>query len=555
MNRWLLAGLALLLGVGLRAPCLTLRPMHNDEGVNAMKFGRLYVDNDYKYNPDEFHGPTLPYLTLPAVWLQGGGDFNRFGEATYRAVTVAFGLGLILLLPLLARDLGRAETLWAAFLTALSPAFVFYSRYYIHETLLVFFTAWTFICAWRCARSGRAAWAVAGGVGLGLMCATKETFVFAVAAMLLAAGTSAAWGRWKIGSATVPVALAGVSRASPTDKESGAAKVFGETPKTAVETSALPKATAHLVAALAAAAVTAALFFSSFFTNPAGLLDAMRTYLPWVRRAGGATEHVHGWSFYFERLLFFHVRGGPVWSEGMIVALAAVGFLAALRGRSLLLRLIAFYTLWLTLMYTLLPYKTPWCLLGFYHGMILLAGAGAVCLWRGCRAPGLKAAAAVALAAGLLHLGWQSWRGNFAADAHGAPYCVSGKSPYVYSQTLPNALELVATVEALARVSGQGAATLVEVMSPASYGPLPWYLRRFQNVGYWDDIPRQPPVPFSSAPIIIVSTDLRATFDQGPGRTHLMAGYFALRPQVFLELYVNTNLWATYVKTLPPEKD
>jgi hypothetical protein len=34
-----------------------------------------------------------------------------------------------------------------------------------------------------------------------------------------------------------------------------------------------------------------------------------------------------------------------------------------------------------------------------------------------------------------------------------------------------------------------------------------------------------------------------------------MAGYFALRPQVFLELYVNTNLWATYVKTLPPEKD
>jgi hypothetical protein len=239
----------------------------------------------------------------------------------------------------------------------------------------------------------------------------------------------------------------------------------------------------------------------------------------------------------------------------MIVALAAVGFLTALLGRSLLLRLIAFYTLWLTLIYTLLPYKTPWCLLGFYHGMILLAGAGAVTLWRGCRAPGLKAAAAAALAAGLLHLGWQSWRGNFAADAHGVPYCVSGKSPYVYSQTLPNALELAATVEALARVSGQGAATLVEVMSPASYGPLPWYLRRFQNVGYWDDIPRQPPVPFSSAPIIIVSTDLRATFDQGPGRTHLMAGYFALRPQVFLELYVNTNLWAAYVKTLPPEKD
>src|SRR5580704_235174 len=114
MNRPLLAGLALLLGVGLalRAPDLTLRPMHNDEGVNAMKFGRLFDHHEYKYNPDEFHGPTLPYLTLPAAWLHFGGDFNDFSEATYRGVTVAFGLGLILVLTLLAHDFGRAETLW-----------------------------------------------------------------------------------------------------------------------------------------------------------------------------------------------------------------------------------------------------------------------------------------------------------------------------------------------------------------------------------------------------------------------------------------------------------
>jgi predicted membrane-bound mannosyltransferase len=37
--------------------------------------------------------------------------------------------------------LGRAETLWAALYLAISPAMVFYSRYYIHEMLLVFFTA------------------------------------------------------------------------------------------------------------------------------------------------------------------------------------------------------------------------------------------------------------------------------------------------------------------------------------------------------------------------------------------------------------------------------
>jgi uncharacterized protein (TIGR03663 family) len=546
MNRGLLAGLALLLVVGLalRAPDLTLRPMHNDEGVNAMKFGGLYVTHNYKYNPDEFHGPTLPYLTLPAAWLQGGGNFNNFSEATYRSVTVAFGLGLILLLLLLARDLGRAATLWAAAFTAISPAMVFYSRYYIHEMLLVFFTAWTFICFWRCANSGRAGWAVAGGIGLGLMYATKETFVFAVAAMALAVGTSVLWRRWRDG-----------------DAPSFQARWTWR----------------HLVAAVAAAVVTAVLFFSSFFSNPAGLLDALRTYLPWLRRAGGATEHVHRWNFYFERLLFVHVRGGPYWSEGLIVTLAAVGFMTALARQEprpaentladdgspgsarllpgLLLRLIAFYTFWLTLIYTLLPYKTPWCLLGFYHGMILLAGAGAASLWQACRAAAWKAALAVVLAAGVTDLGWQSWLGNFGVDSRGVPYCDSAKSPYTYSQTLPGAVELADTVEALARVSAQGYGTLVEVMSPESYWPLPWYLRRFQNVGYWDNIPSPPPLPMASVPIIIASANLHAAFDEGPGKTQLMAGYFALRPQVFLELYVNTNLWAAYVKTLPPEKN
>jgi len=87
-------------------------------------------------------------------------------------------------------------------------------------------------------------------------------------------------------------------------------------------------------------------------------------------------------------------------------------------------------------------------------------------------------------------------------------------------------------------------------MAPESYWPLPWYLRRFKNVGYFDQVPDQP-----LAPIMIVSANLHVAFDERPGKTHLMAGYFALRPQVFMELYVNTNLWAAYIKTLPPEKD
>jgi len=525
VNRWLVAGMALLTGaaLGLRAPHLALRPLHNDEGVNAMKFRLLWVNNNYEYDPGEFHGPALPYFTLPAAWLGGAPDFNQFTESTFRGVTVAFGAGLVLLLLLLTPELGRAETLWAAALTAISPAMVYYSRYYIHEMLLVFFTALSFFSGWRYVQKARPGWALASGIGLGLMFATKETFVFAVAAMVLSAGSAAAWGRWRDGGAA------------------------GFRPQWRRR---------HVVLALLAAAGIALVFFSSFFHNARGPLAALQTYLPWLRRAGGATGHAHSWTFYFERLLFFHARGGPVWSEAFVVALAAVGFVAALSGRAaapaprLLLRLIAFYTMWLTLIYTVIAYKTPWCLLGFYHGMILLAGAGAVFVWRACRARRLQVAAAVALAAGAGQLGWQAWAGSFAVDKGGVPYCDSPKNPYVYSQTTPDALRLVQTVEALAQVSPQGYDTIVEVMAPESYWPLPWYLRRFNNAGYWDRIPNQPP-----APIMIVAADLRAAFDEHPEKTHLMAGYFELRPKVFFELYVSVDLWRRYLKTLPPEKD
>jgi uncharacterized protein (TIGR03663 family) len=520
MNRWFLAGMALVIGaaLGLRAPGLALRPLHNDEGVNAMKFRLLYVNNSYKYDANEFHGPTLPYLTLPAAWLDGARDFNDIREPVFRAVTAVFGAGLIVLLLLVAADFGRADTLWAAALTAVSPAMVFYSRDYIHETLLVFFTALSFFCAWRHAATGRRRWAVAAGIGLGLMWATKETFVFAVAALALAAGSAAAWGRWR-------------------DKGAG-----GLPPHWKWK---------DLLLALVAALAVAALFFSSFFGNAAGLLDAVRTYGPWLRRAGGATVHTHGWAFYFHRLLYFHAAGGPVWSEGLVVALAAVGCAAGLFGPSRPLhRLVAFYTIWLTLIYTLPAYKTPWCLLGFYHGMILLAGAGAALLVRGCKTGWSKAAAIIVLTVGVAQLGWQAWRGNFALDPGGVPYCDSPKNPYVYGQTSPDIFRLVSTVEGLARVSPQGYDTVVEVMSAQSYWPLPWYLRRFNHAGYWDQIPRQP-----LAPIMIVSADLRAAFDERPEKTHLMAGYFQLRPKVFFELYVSLPLWSDYVKTLPPGAD
>jgi len=150
------------------------------------------------------------------------------------------------------------------------------------------------------------------------------------------------------------------------------------------------------------------------------------------------------------------------------------------------------------------------------------------------------------LIAASAQLAWQAWRASF-------PYCASQFNPYVYAQTSPDILKLVDKVEALARVSPQGHDTVVKVMAPGNdYWPLPWYLRRFkqQHVGFWNEIPSEP-----FAPIMIVSSEFQAAFDERPEKTHLMAGYFQLRPQVFFELYVEINLWREYVNTLAPEND
>jgi predicted membrane-bound mannosyltransferase len=66
--RWLLVG-ALAAGVLLRLPQLGMRPMHTDEAVHAIKFGALLETGTYRYDKNEYHGPTLNYLTLLPAWL------------------------------------------------------------------------------------------------------------------------------------------------------------------------------------------------------------------------------------------------------------------------------------------------------------------------------------------------------------------------------------------------------------------------------------------------------------------------------------------------------
>ena len=429
--------------------------MHNDESVNAIKIGQLWEGGGYRYDPNEYHGPTLAYSTLVWEKLTLAKDFARFTEIRLRSIAVLFGVGLVLLLFLVSDGLGRNAALAAALLTAVSPVMVYYSRDYIHETLFVFFIFLALASGWRYCQTGKIAWILLAGAAVGLTQATKETFVFNIAAVM-------------------------------------GALLLNECVRRPAPASALEKrlfSPAHLVAAGMVWLAVAALLFSSFFSNPSGLLDAAGTYLVWFQRAKGASPHIHGWSFYWQCLLFFHSPGGPIWSEALILVLAVWAGMEAFARRAVpgastaFVRFLVFYTVILAAIYTVLPYKTPWSALGFWHGAILLAGFGAAALLAWLPGRRLKITGGIVLLAGAAQLGFQAWQSS-------VKYAADPLNPWSYAQTLPNFLELVDKVDAVAQASPDGRGMYISVIAPGSdYWPLPWYLRSYSRVGYFANVP------------------------------------------------------------------
>jgi uncharacterized protein (TIGR03663 family) len=484
--------------------------MHTDEAVHADNFQKTFLaGNPYRYDPNEYHGPTLNFFTLIPAWLTSARSYADLTEVTLRIVPVVFGTILVLLTLLLIDGLGPAVIV-AAVCAALSPAMVFYSRYYIQEMLLVCFTFGVIISGYRYLRTRALPWALAAGVFVGLMHATKETCIIALCSMGLALALS--------------------SRGQPT--------------RTAIKP-------LHVVLGLAVAIGISALFYSSFGHNPEGVLDSYLTYATYFDRgAGENTVHVHPWYYYLQMLVFAKYFDGPVWTEGWIVLLALVGLAAAVRGGRLgsidpkLVRFLAVYTIAVTIVYSAVRYKTPWCLLSFLHGMILLAGVGAVVLLTWVKRRGLRAVFVVLLVGAAGHLAFQAWRANFV-------YYADSRNPYVYAHPTVEVFAIVEKVKEYADLPGvNGSGTVpIQIAAPGNdYWPLPWYLRAYQ-VGCYAEIPDE------VGPLILISDKLeealtRRLYVDIPREKRQMylylfeAPYYMwLRPGVKMLGFVRKDLW------------
>jgi uncharacterized protein (TIGR03663 family) len=488
---------------------LDRRPMHHDEANQAVKFGTLLEKGEYRYDRTDHHGPSLYYLTLPSAWLFSQKTLAALDENTLRLLPAVFGACIFLLFLGVNNELGRDTVIYSGLLLAVSPVCVFYSRFYIQEMLLVFFLVGFLVSVWKCLTHPTLGWAVLAGISSGMMYATKETSVIAFGAVMGGIGIVLLLrNRGKGGIA------------------------FG-------------RGAFFLLAGAMVFFIITWLFYSSFLQNTAGLVDSIRSFGSYFVKASRPGTHAHPWLYYLKMLSFSKYGRGPFWSEGLILGLAVFGSVATFHkrlstGRSTsFLKFIFFYTFICLLVFSSIAYKTPWNLLPFYIGIILLAGAGMSSLLRLVRKPSFRAGLIALLGLGILHLGLLAYRSSFVYNA-------DPRNPYVYAQTSSDFLNLVQRVEDISSLHPDGRNMLVKVIAgPYETWPLPWYLRQYGRVGYWQDV--ESGGDLEGVPLIIASMEMS---DALPSvvRESCQLEFFGLRPEVLLAVFIRRDLWENFLK-------
>jgi uncharacterized protein (TIGR03663 family) len=507
-DRWVVL-VALLIGAILRFSRLDLRPMHTDEAVHAVKFGALLETGVYRYDKIEYHGPTLNYFTLLSAWYAGEKSFVQITEQTLRLVPALFGFGLILLV-LVLRGAGSVAAPAAAFLVASSPAMTFYSRYYIQETLLVFFSMGVIAAGYRFLVTGRTVWAAAAGISAGLMVATKETWVISSGLMGGAALGVLLLGR-RGGAGVHPVNLRGVG------------------------------------AGVAAGVVVSILLYSSFFAHWEGVRDSLLAFQTYFARAGEESRHGHPWYYFVRMLVWWREGEGPVWTDAGAVLFAAVGIISSFfrndtasgpeRGLRLFLGI---YGCLMVLAASAIPYKTPWLILGALPPLCLMAGWG-VSVFLGWIPDRLRVAGAVLLLCGGGFLVWQSYLTSFRHYDDPA-------NPFVYAHPTDDVRRIAEVLEQVVRAGPDDLP--VQVVVPGNeYWPLPWYLRRLKRVGWWEGVSKD----FVLTPVILISPESEADLigllygAAAPGKRPLYVPLFDrpmfLRPGKEIRGYITLDVW------------
>lgn len=480
--RWAAFFVVALIGLALRLPQLDSRPMHTDEAVNAYIVGELLGGESFTYDPQDRHGPALAALALPLARIQGAKDFSDLTERELRLTSVVAGTITILIFGAAVDLFGFMPSLLAALLFAVAPLPVYYDRYFIHESLFCAATFGLIVAAWRAARTSSIGTAMLAAACAALMFASKETAILHVVA-LAAAGF--VFRLRNLRERNLAVSL----RAKP------------------------------LLAATGTFLALSVILFTWFGRDWKNLVGLLHVTPDVLARAGGQGHEKPFW--YYGRLL----AGG--WSGGILVVLGLIGLFIALRKRNdSPYQWLAYYALFLAAIYSLIPYKTPWLALNLWLPLTLFAASAFECLWDwAAKHWNLRAAVpAFCVLAGFVAV-------LIAHDTRQRVFVnpAGETNPYAYAHTSDDILGLSAEIRDMAQRDGIAAPRIAVIA--ADPWPLPWYLRQFREVGFW-----QPGQPVGEADFYITSTE--AANQYSDRLKNFRPDFFGVRPGVLILLWL-----------------
>ncbi|HEX4349591.1 MAG TPA: flippase activity-associated protein Agl23 [Verrucomicrobiae bacterium] len=463
-----------LLALAVRLPRLAERPMHTDESINAYITGELLAGEAFHYDPKDRHGPVLFAVAEPLVKLLGARKYTDLTETELRLTPVIIGSAMVLLVGAGVEMFGFIPCLVAALLFAFAPLPVYYSRYFIHETLFVAATLGLILTGWRAWQKNSAWSAALAGLCAGLLLACKETAVIHLFALGLA--MICAW-------------------LLPPREKFPSLKIIG--------------------VAIIVCLFMSVMLFTWFGQNWAVFADLRKAVPNFTARAGGE-GHAKPFSYYFHLL-----------DPTMVLMIVAVGggyaaiCEAVSRTRKPYLPL-AIYGLAVFLIYSAIPYKTPWLALNIWLPLAFVCGFGVEAFWDQMKNAGGRWFVGIAGAFLLSVLGAQTKLYAFDQPA-------DEKNPYAYAHTVDDLLGLPPRIAELAKKENLAQPRIAVVAADA--WPLPWYLRNFSQVGYWQ--PGQDPGPQD---FYITTTDVPASLDER--LKNFNSEYFGVRPNVLLVLWV-----------------
>jgi uncharacterized protein (TIGR03663 family) len=410
----------------LRFLLLGMKPPHFDEGINGWFVDQMAKNGFYRYDPTNYHGPLHFYVLFLSETLLGRNIW------AIRLPVVLLSILCVWLMLKFEPFVGRNVSRWAALAMAISPGFVFYGRYGIHEIWLQLFSMLFILGLIGLWRKGTTNYLWCLGMGLTGMILTKETYIIHVGCALLAGLVT-----W------ISHLLNRVPNSRP-----------------------VPQTWNYLDLLMVVLVGVAAIifFYSGTFFNWPGLKGLYQTFGTWFKTGSNGNGHEKPWHYWLELIGRYEL---PI-AFGLLFSLY-IPFV-----KNISLRYLAVYSVGTLLAYTIVRYKTPWCIIAIAWPLLFVFAAALIIFpikyrfWT------------------YVGLGLVLWESVIMSVSLNYFRCSTFEEPYVYVQTYNDIFKLTRPLLTLAKRDPTNYQLVGHLIRSSTY-PFPWILGEFTKVGYYEN--------------------------------------------------------------------